>query len=326
MTSPIKVFADDRSEGAVPAHTIDYRGEAIACLDSQRRVRAMLNGARAVQGAIIEAGDSDDVALERCLRQVHDGQYLDFLRAASESVDEGEIFYRHDFFAPGLDAETGVVRGTYAAALASARQAFSAARAAGEGGMAMALCQPPGHHAGRRFLGGYCYLNNAAVAAYALMEKHDRVAIIDFDFHFGNGTADIARHAERIVFCSSHCSTELTFPRMREPSAERDDELFLPFKYLPDTAEFLAAVRRMVDHALSRRVDALVVSAGFDIIAGDPHGKWNLPASVLREIGGIVAAAELPLCIVQEGGYDLDTLPGLMHEFLTRVTGGRRRG
>jgi acetoin utilization deacetylase AcuC-like enzyme len=120
-------------------HTIDFRGEPIECLDSDKRVRAMLEGAKAVPGVVRRQGESRTVLLEQMVRQVHDGAYLDFLQRASESLPRDQTLYDHPYFAHGLDRETGVVRGTYATALSSATQALSTALSVLDGGTAMAV-------------------------------------------------------------------------------------------------------------------------------------------------------------------------------------------
>lgn len=209
-----------------------------------------------------------------------------------------------------------ILDGTWTAAYWSAQCALTAADLvlAGERA-AYALCRPPGHHAARDLYGGFCYLNNAAIAARYLQTWHQgRVAILDIDYHHGNGTQAIFYADPGVLYCSLHAHPDDDYPyywgEASEMGAGPGEGLNRNWPLPPgiDDAGYLAAL----DEALSAIHDfspqALVVSAGLDIGAGDPSGGFNITAAGLAEIGCRIAALGLPAVIVQEGGYRPDTL------------------
>jgi acetoin utilization deacetylase AcuC-like enzyme len=183
-----------------------------------------------------------------------------------------------------------------------------------------ALCRPPGHHAGPAWLGGYCYLNTAAAAAYTLCEGGVKpVAIIDVDFHFPTGTSAIVAPLEHVSLGSLHASTIAEVPWRRVEPSER--ECFVEFTTTPDAGAYLDALRDTID-ALSHSARALVLSLGYDIVASDPHGSWDFPPAIFEQIGGVLAASGLPVCVVQEGGYSLEALAECSHAFATGLLNG----
>jgi acetoin utilization deacetylase AcuC-like enzyme len=183
-----------------------------------------------------------------------------------------------------------------------------------------ALCRPPGHHAGPAWLGGYCYLNTAAAAAYALCEGGVKpVAILDIDFHFPTGTSAIVAPLENVSLGSLHASTIAEVPwRLVEPG---ERERFVEFANAPDADTYLQALTEIVGE-LARSAKALVLSLGYDTVASDPHGSWNFPPAIFEQIGAVLAASGLPICVVQEGGYSLDALAECSHAFATGLLNG----
>jgi acetoin utilization deacetylase AcuC-like enzyme len=176
-----------------------------------------------------------------------------------------------------------------------------------------ALSRPPGHHAGPAWLGGYCYLNTAAAAAYALHEGGvTPVAILDVDFHFPTGTSAIVRSLEDVRLASLHASTVAEVPWRRV--APNPYEWFVEFDAPPSRDDYVEAFAEAVDE-LALHCEAIVLSLGYDTVAGDPHGTWDFSQVVFMEIGEILAEAELPICVVQEGGYSLRQLANCSHAF-----------
>ncbi len=213
-----------------------------------------------------------------------------------------------------MDLSACIVEGTYQAALASVNCALSAAQAIINGERAsFALCRPPGHHAGKDYAGGYCFVNNAAVAANWLSSK-DKVALLDMDYHCGNGTQDIFYERDDVLTISIHADPNFEYPHFIGFADERGEGQGLGFHHnfpLPagtDDAAYLVAL----DHALGLirefRPAFLVVSAGMDIYADDPLGTIKVTTEGIEEIGKRVAALELPTVIVMEGGYNNDAL------------------
>ncbi|MDQ3005229.1 MAG: histone deacetylase family protein [Chloroflexota bacterium] len=198
--------------------------------------------------------------------------------------------------------------------MASANCALSAARAITSGERAsFGLCRPPGHHAGKDYAGGYCFINNASVAANWLSSK-GKVALFDMDYHCGNGTQDIFYERADVLTISIHADPNFEYPHFIGFADERGEGRGLGFHHnfpLPagtDDAAYLAALERAL--ALIRHYEPayLVISAGMDIYADDPLGTIKVTTEGIEEIGKRVAALELPTVIVMEGGYNNDAL------------------
>ena len=175
---------------------------------------------------------------------------------------------------------------------------------------AFALCRPPGHHAARDLYGGYCFLNNAAIAAQYLRDHGAaRVAILDVDFHHGNGTQDIFYDRADVLFVSLHGDPAEAFPYFSgyadETGAGAGSGCNLNFP-LPRATEF-AAWRAALETGLARirafGPDALVVSLGVDTYAGDPISFFRLQSSDFTAYGGLIASCRVPTVFVLEGGY-----------------------
>jgi acetoin utilization deacetylase AcuC-like enzyme len=228
-----------------------------------------------------------------------------------------------------LDTATPLVEGSFAAALAAADAALTAADLVAAGApAAYALCRPPGHHAGPGYYGGFCLLNNAAVAARALAGR-GRVAVVDVDFHHGNGTQDIFWEDPEVLYVSLHGDPVGHYPHFTGSADEVGDgpgrgttrNLPLPDgtgddAYLDALAEAMAVVAAF-DPA------TLVVSAGFDTFEDDPIGAFAVTTGGFRRIGAALAAAGRPMVLVQEGGYAVEALGANAVALLQGVRGAR---
>ncbi|MFH1570913.1 MAG: histone deacetylase family protein, partial [Gemmatimonadota bacterium] len=203
-------------------------------------------------------------------------------------------------------------------ALAAADEVAAGERAA------YALCRPPGHHAGAGYFGGYCFLNNAALAA-ARLARQGPVAVVDIDYHHGNGTQDIFYDSDRVFFASLHADPDWEYPlywgRADETGTGPGAGCTLNVPLPPGTGdgEYLAALGRALAAARAFGPSCLVVSAGFDGYGGDPLGQFRLTAAGYGRIGAALAGLGLPTVIIQEGGYHLDGLrtgvPALLAAF-----------
>src|SRR5512133_2542729 len=227
-----------------------------------------------------------------------------------------------------FDTATPLVAGSFAAAQAAADVALTAADLVAEGApAAYALCRPPGHHAGPGYYGGFCLLNNAAIAGRALA-RQGRVAVVDVDFHHGNGTQDIFWEDPEVLYVSLHGDPAAHYPHFTGAADEvgqgpgRGTTRNLPLPdgtgddaYLDALAEAMALVAAF-DPA------TLVVSAGFDTFAGDPIGAFAVTTGGFRRIGAALAAAGRPTLLVQEGGYAVDALGANAVALLEGVQGG----
>lgn len=208
-----------------------------------------------------------------------------------------------------------------AVASAGCARAAAAAVAAGER-VAYAFCRPPGHHALSDRAGGYCYVNNAAVAAQTLAARGKKVAIVDFDYHHGNGTQDIFYTRRDVLFVSLHARPEKAFPHFSGFASEqgagrgRDFTHNVPLPLGMRDAQYAAQLRRTLRRVRAFAPDYLVLSAGFDIHRSDPLGKFRLSDAAIRGIGREIAAMAVPTVIVQEGGYNPKTIGNLVRMFL----------
>jgi acetoin utilization deacetylase AcuC-like enzyme len=224
------------------------------------------------------------------------------------------------------DTLTPIMEGTWEAAYWSAQTALSAASAL-EGGvqLAYALCRPPGHHAYRDLYGGYCYLNNAAIAAEYLVGVGRRPAILDIDYHHGNGTQAIFYDRADVFFCSLHADPEDEYPyycgftHEVGHGAGEGFTLNLPLPLDVDETNYLRALDRALEAIEGSSSDILVISLGFDTLMGDPHGGMRLEPRAFRAIGRLIANLRRPLLLVQEGGYALPSLGPALSQFLDGV-------
>ncbi len=240
-----------------------------------------------------------------------------------------------------LDLSVPVVEGTYPAALASANCALSAAHFIAENSSlrpppdtsnippssfifhpsSFALCRPPGHHAGREIAGGYCFLNNAAIAAQWLTQ-FGKVAVLDVDYHAGNGTQDIFYARRDALTISIHADPSFEYPYYAGYVGETGAGEGLGFHRnfpLPagtDDAAYLRTLDQALEIITNYAPSFLIVSAGMDIHESDPLGKFKVTRDGIGEIGQRIAALDLPTAIIMEGGYNTEALGGNVAAFL----------
>jgi acetoin utilization deacetylase AcuC-like enzyme len=224
------------------------------------------------------------------------------------------------------DDLTPILPGTWAAAYGAAQAALSAAAAvAGGAPLAYALCRPPGHHAYHDLYGGYCYLNNAAIAAQWLVERGRRPAILDVDYHHGNGTQAIFYERADVFFCSLHADPAEEYPYFcgfaheTGRGAGQGYTLNLPLPLDCDALAYGRAFERGLTAIAEFAPDVLVLSLGFDTLAGDPHGGMLLEVTSFHGIGRLVAGLGQPVVIIQEGGYLLPALGPALAAFLAGI-------
>ncbi|WP_018610078.1 histone deacetylase family protein [Uliginosibacterium gangwonense] len=269
---------------------------------------------------------------DACLQAVHEPRYLAFLASAWDewlaTGNEGDAFpsvwairgMRSDVipdnFAARLglfsfDTGTPLTAGTWAAARAGADRPLSAAAwiASGERSV-FALTRPPGHHAGPSFFGGYCFLNNAAIAAQALRDRGAaRVAILDVDFHHGNGTQEIFYRRNDVLFASIHGDPRTEYPFFLGYADEQGEgpgagfNLNLPLPAKAAVADWFTALETALARINGFAPEALVVSLGVDAFAGDPISKFLLQTVDYQRLGERLAKMGLPCLFVLEGGY-----------------------
>lgn len=232
-----------------------------------------------------------------------------------------------------FDTTTALGPGTWRAARAAVDCALTAADLvlAGEPA-AFGCCRPPGHHVTRTAYGGSCFLNNAAVAAQHLRTKGtSRVAVVDIDAHQGNGTQQVFYEDDSVLTCSVHVDPAAGwFPHFMgfadERGAERGEGANLNVPVDPGSRDgtWLAAIAQTLDAVKAHGSDALVVPLGVDAAAEDPESPLEITAGGYREAGRLLGALRLPTVLVQEGGYHLASLGGLVLAALEGIEEGMR--
>jgi len=266
---------------------------------------------------------------EKVILAVHDRHFVNYLKTVCTKLDTGRPVYPDTFpirrpdrrprdlpVQAGyycIDSCTPLYCNAYFAARASDVAMTAAEEILAGVPLAYALCRPPGHHAERKVYGGFCYFNNAAIAAHQF-SLYGRTAVLDIDFHHGNGTQDIFYSRPDVLTVSIHGHPDNSFPYFSGFTGETGEAAGLGFNYnfplLPNTidAGYLKAFDKAVVCIKRFRPDFLVVSVGFDILKGDPTGTFSLSVEVLKIVGQRLARLNIPTLVVQEGGYNLRNL------------------
>ena len=222
----------------------------------------------------------------------------------------------------GFDAQTPITDGSWEAARGAASCAIAAARSVAAGAAAAyAACRPPGHHVGRDYYGGYGFLNNAALAASALLARGGRAAILDVDYHHGNGTQEVFYEDPRALYVSLHADPDWAYPYFwgradeRGAGAGEGTTCNLPLPLRTAQPEYLAALEEAARAVASFAADWLVVSLGTDTAEGDPVGTFALPVDAFGRMGERVGRLRLPTVVVQEGGYSIKAIGSCVTRF-----------
>ena len=187
---------------------------------------------------------------------------------------------------------------------------------------AYALCRPSGHHARRDRASGFCYVNNAAIAAQRLRSHYDRVAVLDIDAHHGDGTQEIFYARDDVQTISIHADPNVYYPfytgypEERGVAAGEGRNLNLPLPAGASDAEYHAAIDRALEEATTFGAQALVLSLGFDGHREDPIGLLDISTRAFQGVGERVRSIDLPTVIIQEGGYQTSVIGTCLDEFL----------
>ncbi len=309
----------------VPCHEVPQRQDQVAAVLQSRSLGPLQTPSR-----------FDDALLMR----IHSPRYLQFLQTAWQqwiALDPANAAldaipsvwptrsFRSDIepdnFAARMglysfDAGTPLTAGTWQAARSGADCALSAAAHIAQGGRAaFALSRPPGHHAGADFFGGYCFLNNAALAAQYLRDTGlERVAVLDVDYHHGNGTQAIFYERADVFFASIHGDPRTEYPFFLGHADERGQgaglgfNLNLPLPRGSDYARWSQALELALEAIAEYGAQALVLSLGVDTFAGDPISGFALQSDDYLRMGERIAHIGLPTVLVFEGGYAVEAV------------------
>jgi acetoin utilization deacetylase AcuC-like enzyme len=309
-------------------------GHLMPCFEEPGRADTILQRVLQSQLGTVLPGQAFDAS---CYARVHSARYVRFLQQAWDAwqalghqhhalplvwpvrdlrhdIEPQHIDGKLGFYA--MDAGVAITPGTWAAVSASANLALSGMQAVlGGEQAAFALCRPPGHHAAAEYMGGYCYLNNAAIAAqYARDHGAARVAVLDIDFHHGNGTQSIFYQRSDVQFISLHGDPLVSYPYFSGHADETGSgdgagyNLNLPLAHGTAWDGYQVALAHACQRLQAYRPDVLVVSLGVDTFKDDPISHFLLDSEHYSRIGAMLGALGLPTLFVMEGGYMVDAI------------------
>lgn len=334
----MKVFHSPSS----PLHAPEFyfrRGRRIPHFEQPKRYHVLKEAAERAGHDVVAAEPIDRALILR----VHSARYLEFLEEAWDR--RGEVEPDLDYILPShfarpqmmrypsemigrvgfhmADLSTPIHEDTFTSVLASAAVAVGAADAALAEWHAYALCRPPGHHASAESAGGFCFLNNAAIAAEHLRHRLGcRVGILDVDVHHGNGTQSIFYEREDVVTASIHADPSNFMPYYAGYADETGDgagagyNLNVPLPHRSKDPVYLDGIERGLEFCAARGVEALVVALGLDASERDPNGPMAVTTEGFRQAGARIGACPWPTVLVQEGGYLSEVLGDNLAAFL----------
>ena len=331
----MKCFWDERQRAHAPVSEF-FNGALHPAAENVGRVDAVLNAIKNTETPV-------DRGREPLLR-VHSAEYLELLEVAHREWlalgRAGEVFPytfpivgrrplpleridarlgQHSF-----DTSTPIGPSTWNASYWGAQTALSGLFSILDGsGAAFAFCRPPGHHAGADYFGGYSYLNNAAIAAEAARAQgKSRVAILDVDYHHGNGTQDIFYLRDDVIYASIHADPKTDYPFFWGHADESGHEkgeganLNIPLARGTDWGAYAPALTQALDWIERQKADLLIVSYGADTHEADPISHFKLKTGDYAPMARRIASLGLPTLIVMEGGYAVEALGANVGEFL----------
>jgi len=337
-------FLDDRQAAHDPGHFI-AAGVIRPSPEAPARIGVLRAGAEAARLRLDPPGDAGAGPVEA----IHTARYLEFLRtiharwrtiegASAEVIPNVHPASRSDSYPASAIGQAGFHQAdtacpisgeTWGAAYWSAQCAIAAADAVAAGeSAAYALCRPPGHHAFADLAGGFCFLNNAAIAAQRLLQAGRRPAIVDVDVHHGNGTQGIFYARDDVLTVSVHADPDDFYPFFWGHTHENGDgagqgaNLNLPLPRGTGDAAYLDTLGAALDRVDAFAADTIVVALGLDAHVGDPFQGLAVTTEGFARIGAAIAATGLPLVLVQEGGYLSETLGQNLTSFLNGVQAG----
>ncbi|GJQ35180.1 MAG: acetylpolyamine amidohydrolase [Anaerolineaceae bacterium] len=333
----MKIYYSEEHRNHYPAFEVFDGGKRVPYYENPDRMDRIIAALNKTDWA--EFSEPKEFGLDPIL-EVHDRGYIEFLAScwdewlasdpeAAKSPEthaflpatfalRRQAHPTHSLLGRGgyyiMDLSACIVAGTYKAALASANCALSAANSSFNLHIsAFALCRPPGHHAGKDYAGGYCFINNASVAANWLSKK-GKVALLDVDYHAGNGTQDIFYERSDVLTISIHSDPDFEYPHFLgfadETGACAGKGFHRNFPLPKGTGDeaYLIALDEALKSIRAFAPQFIVLSLGADIFDGDPLGSFHVTRNGFREIGKRVSGLNLPTTIIMEGGYANEAL------------------
>jgi len=337
----MKAVLDARQSVHDPKHAL-LNGKVIQCREQSERIDVLHKAAVAAGCEFSAPRDHGCTPIAA----IHSPEYLTFLEtihqrwsrlkdASNEVIPNIHPANRSCSYPTGPVGQAGyhqadtacpIAAGTWDAAYWSAQTALSAADLVMDGAdAAYALCRPPGHHAFGDLAGGFCYLNNAAIAAQHFLMAGFRPAILDIDVHHGNGTQGIFYDRDDILTVSIHGDPTDFYPFFWGHASERGTgrglgyNLNIPLPFGTDDAAFLIALETALHRIKTNGSNVLVVSVGLDPHEDDPFEAFKVTTPGFARIGAAITALGLPALHVQEGGYLQPALGDNLTSFLRGV-------
>lgn len=281
---------------------------------------------------------------ERYIKAVHDHQFVDYFKKVCANLEPGQSIYPYVFPIRNvarppkelpvragyycIDTFTPINRNAFLAAKRAVDCALTAAEQILEGHrLAYALVRPPGHHAGRRSFGGFCYFNSAATAAQYL-SAYGRVVILDIDYHHGNGQQDIFYERPDVLTISIHRHPRFAYPYFsgfadeKGAGAGQGYNINIPLPENVDGERYRQVLSETTRRIARFRPQFLIVALGLDTAKEDPTGSWSLEAEDFEAMGKMIGSLHLPTLVIQEGGYDTRVLGINARRFFTGLWSG----
>ncbi len=335
----MKVIFSEKQNAHSPTRYLRY-GALVDYPESPERVRRLIAGALKAELELSEPRSFD----ARHFEGIHPARYLDFLEnghaewmklpgafpeimPSIRPVEEPSAYPSHILGRAGwhiMDFAGAVTADTWDTVHSSAMSALTAADLVASGtDSAYALCRPPGHHAYGERAGGFCYLNNSALAAQYLRRTHDRVAILDIDVHHGNGTQSIFYGRADVLTVSVHADPATYYPFYYGYAEQQGDEegegfnLNLPVPVKSNDRVWLPALEKAIRRITDFKPGALVLALGLDAHEADPLNGGAVTTEGFTVMARLIAEIGLPTVLVQEGGYLTPMLGDNLAAFLT---------
>ena len=304
---------------------------------------------KSIYHALESTGIFDDVAPatfnDSWITAVHDPEYVRYFKRVCKKIGPDTPLYPYVFpirnrakppkelpIRAGyycIDTFTPINSHAYAAARRAVDCALTAVREILSGRrLAYALVRPPGHHAERGFFGGFCYFNNAAISAHFL-SQFGKVAILDIDYHHGNGQQDIFYRRDDVLTLSIHGHPSFAYPYFSGFSEEKGEgkgkgfNVNYPLPESIDAADYLHTLRSALSRIRSFRPKYLIVCLGLDTSKGDPTGTWNLKGRDFLGIGREIGSLGKPSIVIQEGGYNNRSIGSNARHFFFGLLSGQ---